>query len=235
MMTEFKKLKRTHFYWISMIAVAMAPFLLFFFYWIGGISFSYWDFNKSNLFLLSSLHNKITFPLIVIILAQIDGGIKGLKTLDFLPRTRNQFIVAKLLFSFLWMLVLIIFSILWHLGLGSLIYSPGEIFKVIMKSMGDYGLVLLFAISVQCLSLLIYYLLDNYSYTLITLLASLVIGYGLQLYKDFSYLPSYLTKYFVLKADMDINMFYHLMSMVMVIIFSMIGLQTIVRKLDRNR
>lgn len=235
MMTEFRKLKRTHFYWLSMVAITIVPFLLFFFYWIGGVSFTSSDFNKSNLLLLSSIHNKITFPLLVIILAKVDGGVKGLKSLGYLPRSKDQFIVSKLLFSFLWMLVLLIVSILWHLGLGSLIYSPNEIFKVIIKSLSDYGLVLIFGFSIQCLALLIYYLLDNYLYTLIILIASLMIGYGLQLYKDFGYLPSYLAKYFVLKADVDINVFYHLMSMFMVIILSLIGLQTIIRKLDRNR
>ena len=235
MMMEFKKLKRTHFYWISMLAVAIVPFLLFFFYWIGGISFTQSDFNTSNLLLLSSIHNKITFPLIVIILAKIDGGVKGLKSLGYLPKTRDQFIVSKLLFSFLWMMILLILSIVFHLGLGSLIYSPSEIIKVIIKSLSDYGLVLIFGFSIQCLALLIYYLLDNYLYTLIILIASILIGYGLQLYKDFSYLHSYLAKYFVLKADIDINLFYHLMSMFMVIIVSLIGIQTMIRRLDRNR
>jgi hypothetical protein len=234
MLLEFKKLKRTHFYWISYLAIGMMPILLFFFNRIGGITFRPSDLNKINLLLLSSVHTKITFPFIILLLAKMDGGVKGIKSGLYLPLRKDLLILSKLYFSFIWMVGLVIFSMLLNTFLGWFIFNTNEVWYEIMSNFLDYGIIILLAFSFQCLALFVYYLIDHYILTLVIFIMSLFVSYGLQLFRDFKFLSSYLSKYFLLKQSLTINISIHLIGIFIAILIGLIGIYAIINKSDRN-
>ena len=85
MIQEFKKLKNTHYSWMSFLAIAIGPLLCLFLWTIDVFQPEAEALNKMNLFLLGTFHGKIIFPILALLSIKLDHGLEGMKTGYYLP------------------------------------------------------------------------------------------------------------------------------------------------------
>lgn len=180
MIQELKKLKNTHYGWMSFLILGIAPLLCLFLWTIDVFRPGVETLNKINLFLLGSFHGKVVFPILALLTFRIDRGLEGVKRAYYLPIKKSKIIYQKVLFTYVWVIALFAFSLLINTIVHWSIFNDWLFFQQFLKSWKSYLLVFLLGITMVNLAYTLFIMFDNYLLTLLLLLSSMLLGFTLQ-------------------------------------------------------
>lgn len=216
MIQELRKLKGTPYLWVSLVAMTLFPVLIWVSWLIKSYVFEPTDLHKINLMLLASVHCKITFPALVMVLIKVDHDVHGIKSGFYLPNKKTKLIYQKITFAFAWMLVLMVWSLVLNTGVAWLMFKNFDIVALSIEDLKYYFLVVLLAVTMENMSFILVMAFKNYYMPLLIFIGSLIAGYGLQLLGDFYFIFSGLPKYMVLEADQKFALAINIGAMVII-------------------
>lgn len=192
---EFIKIKKTRLFIASFLSMILSPIISLLIMSIEPKGFVLGDFNKINIVLLSLIGTRTVFPLISMSVIKMGNGIDGIKSSFLTPVSRKKLLLSKIIFAFLWMCILVLFSVCMVIVTELFLFKDMSIMTMVVTSQKDYFLILLYALPLQIIAMMLSILFNNMLVPTLLFVGMIMSGYILQLYNQLPFMPGVIPRY----------------------------------------
>ncbi|MBN2794969.1 MAG: ABC transporter permease [Clostridia bacterium] len=192
---EFKKIVKTTYFLASFLIMGILPMVSLMLLLLQPTGFVSGDFNRLNILLMALVMSKTVFPIIAMSLIQIGHGLSGLKSIYLTPINRGKIIMSKVWMAFIWMTILIIFSIAIVVIIELILFRNMKVFGLVLHTLKIYGYIALYSFVFQLVGMVLTLIIGNILVPSLILISYMICEYGLQLQYMISFLPGAIPAY----------------------------------------
>lgn len=192
---EFKKAIKANYFIASFLTMLLLPLFSLLIMSLDSKGFQLGDFNQINLILLGLIGSKTLFPLLGMILIKTEYDQDGLIGMFVTPVHRVKLLLAKVVTTIIWSMLLIVFSAVLVVIVELILFKDIDIFYLVQDYTLNYLLVMAYVIPYIIIGMLLSFVMTHVAVPTFLFILMIISGYLTQLFNPIPYLPSAIPEY----------------------------------------